>query len=299
MEIFRWWRRIRCPLEACRWPWVLPGNLAIAHGPGQVNHRQKIAQRENRGACGGKHVEYLELRRISVIAPRHAEVSEDELREEGQIETDEENHRGSPRERFRVEPPGNLGPPEVQAADVGHDCAADHDVVEVRDDEIGVVNVNVQAEAGEKETGEAADHEETNEAERINHGRIPGDGAFVERRSPVKDFYRRGNSHQVAEERKSEGCVGGLAGNKHVVGPNQKADNRNGDARARDEGVAEDGLACKSRNDLTDHAHRRENHDVHGGMGIEPEEMLEEYGIAAESGNEKDQLKHTFVAGTT
>src|SRR5437762_5987756 len=76
------------------------------------------------------------------------------------------------------------------------------------DDEIGVVNVNVQAQASEEEACEAADHKQANEAERINHGRIPRDRAFVECRSPIKNFYRRGNRHQVAEERKSEGGVG-------------------------------------------------------------------------------------------
>jgi hypothetical protein len=49
-----------------------------------------------------------------------------------------------------------------------------------------------------------------------------------------------------------------------------------------DKTVAEDALAREAGNDLGDDAHRRENHDVDGGMGIEPEQMLEEERIAAE-----------------
>ena len=40
---------------------------------------------------------------------------------------------------------GHLRPPEVQAAQERHDRAAHHDVVEVRDDEVGVVQVDVDA----------------------------------------------------------------------------------------------------------------------------------------------------------
>ena len=69
----------------------------------------------------------------------------------------------------------------MQAAHITHDRAADHDVMEVGDDKIGVVNVNVQAEAREEKPREATDHEQANEAEGIYHRRIPGDRAFVER----------------------------------------------------------------------------------------------------------------------
>src|SRR5207244_2919523 len=114
------WERIYFQLQARGRPRILPGNLAIAHGPGQVQHRQQIAQRKNRGARRGQHVKHLEFRRIGVIAARHAEIAKNELREEGQVETDEENHRGCPRERYRVETAGNLRPPEMQAADITH-----------------------------------------------------------------------------------------------------------------------------------------------------------------------------------
>ncbi len=205
-------------------------------------------------------------------------------------------HRGKPRERLRIEPAGNLRPPEVQGADVSHYRAAHHDVVEVGDHEIGVMDVNVQAEGGEEKPGEAADHEQANEAERIDHRRIPGDRALVERRSPVKNFYRRRNGHEVAEKRKGERNVGGLAGNKHVMRPNEEADDRDGDTGASDEGIAKNGFAGEGRDNLADYAHGRKNHDVHDGVRIKPEQMLKKNGIATQSGVEEAQVKQALKA---
>src|SRR5882757_615277 len=79
--------------------------------------------------------------------------------------------------------------------------------------------------------------------------------------------------------------------------PNEEADDCDGNARTSDEGVAEDGLAREGRNDFADHTHGGKNHDVYGRVRIEPEQMLEEDGIAAESGIEKAQMKHALEAG--
>jgi hypothetical protein len=51
----------------------------------------------------------------------------------------------------------------VNAAEVAHDGAADHDVVEVRDHEVGVVEVDVGAERREEEAGQTADREQPEE----------------------------------------------------------------------------------------------------------------------------------------
>ena len=48
---------------------------------------------------------------------------------------------------FGIDPAGHLRPPVVEPAEVAHDRAADHDVVEVRDDEVGVVHVDVERRA--------------------------------------------------------------------------------------------------------------------------------------------------------
>src|SRR5580692_402273 len=148
IEIFGERRRRGLPLKPrCR-PWVRSCDLSVAHRPRQINHRQQVAERENRGTRRGHHVKHLKLGWIAVIAARHAEIAENKLREERQVEPNEKSDCGRLRQTFGIQSAGNLRPPEVQSTDVAHHRAADHDVVEVRDDEIGVVKVDVQAEAG-------------------------------------------------------------------------------------------------------------------------------------------------------
>jgi len=57
----------------------------------------------------------LELRHVAVIviAARHAHVAEDELREEGEIESDEYDERGQACPTLGIEASGNFGPPEM------------------------------------------------------------------------------------------------------------------------------------------------------------------------------------------
>ena len=82
---------------------------------------------------------------------------------------------------FRIHAPGNLRPPEMHAAEVGHQRAAHHDVVEVGDDEVGVGDVDVDAEARQEQSGQAADGEQADEAEGVQHRR---------RRNEMEPLYR-------------------------------------------------------------------------------------------------------------
>ena len=60
----------------------------------------------------------------------------------------------------------------MDAAEIRHHHAADHDVVKVRDDEIGVVDVDVDGDRGEEKAGQAADGEEADETQGIEHRRV-------------------------------------------------------------------------------------------------------------------------------
>src|SRR5208283_3568996 len=183
-------RRRSFPFEAGRRPRIITRDLAEERSPGQIDHRHQIADGENRGARGGHHVVHLKFRRVDVIAARHAQIAEQELREERQVEANKEYQRRNPRDPLRIHAAGHLRPPKVQAAEVTHDCAADHDVVKVGHDEISVVNVDVRAEAAEEESGEPADEEQAEEAERVEHRRVERNRATVESGRPVKNFYR-------------------------------------------------------------------------------------------------------------
>src|ERR1700722_7264395 len=67
-----------------------------------------------------------------------------------------------------------------------------------------------------------------------------------------------------------------------MVRPDQETEDRDCDRGERNETVAKDALAREAGEDLGDYTHRRQNHDVDGGVRVEPEQMLEEQRIAAE-----------------
>ena len=72
-----------------------------------------------------------------------------------------------------------------------------------------------------------------------------------------------------------------------MVGPNDESDDADGDHGVGHAEISEDGLAGEGRHDLTDHAERRQDEDVDLGMAEEPEQMLEQDGIAALRGVKK------------
>src|SRR5882762_7684150 len=297
IEIFSDRRRGRLPFEASARPRIGAGYFTVAHGPSEINHRQQVAQREDGSSGSGHHIEHLKFRRIAGVAARHAQIAENELREEREIEAQEKSDRSDAGQKFRIQLAGNLGPPVVQTADITHHRSANHDVVKVGDDEISIVEVNVQAETGEEETGGTADEEKADEAEGVQHRSVVGNGTFVERGGPVKDFDGRRNGNEVAEQREGERGVGGLTGEKHVVGPDKEADYGDGDTGAGDKRIAKDGLAREGWDDFTDYAHGRQNHNVDGRMRVKPEQVLEENGVAAKLRIEEAEVKHALHTG--
>src|SRR5580704_6824898 len=153
IKIFSQRRRGGGPLKTRRRPWIRAGHFAVAHRPCEINHWQEIAQRQNRSSRSGHHVEHLELRRIVVIAARHAEIAKNELWKESQVKAKEQEDRGYARQKLWIKFSSDLRPPEMQSADIAHHRAAHHDVVEMRHDEVGVVDMNVEAEAGQEQAG--------------------------------------------------------------------------------------------------------------------------------------------------
>jgi len=95
--------------------------------------------------------------------------SQNELREEREIEADEADERGQFTQALRYIRPVILGHQKWSPSQVGPSLRPDHHVVEVGDDKICVGDVNVDAERGQEQTGQAADGEEANEAEGIEH----------------------------------------------------------------------------------------------------------------------------------
>src|SRR5437763_14594632 len=91
LEVMRGGRRTGFPLQSRGLPWIRSGNLAIAHGPQQVNRRQERTDRQDRSARAGEHIQHLEPARIRKKAARHSQTPKDELREDGKSEADSGN----------------------------------------------------------------------------------------------------------------------------------------------------------------------------------------------------------------
>src|SRR5438552_2733498 len=94
VEVEGWWWRRGPPLEACCLPGIVFCDFAIAQRPQQVRHWQEISNRKDGRTRSRKHVQHLKFRRILPVAPRHSQISENELRKECQVETEEHDKRG-------------------------------------------------------------------------------------------------------------------------------------------------------------------------------------------------------------
>src|SRR5579885_1048998 len=78
-----------------------------------------------------------------------------------------------------------------------------------------------------------------------------------------------------------------------MMPPDDKAQNRDRHAGKCHEVIAENTFSGKTCDDFAYYSHARQNHDVHGRMGIEPEQVLEENGISADI-----RVKDAYVRDT-
>ena len=83
---------------------------------------------------------------------------------------------------------------------------------------------------------------------------------------------RHGDEHRADGEGRAERRV--HAALEHVMRPDDEPEERDARDRVDHRAVAEDRLAGERREDVADHSHRRQDHDVDGRVGIEPEQVL-------------------------
>src|ERR1051326_2242236 len=93
----------------------------------------------------------LKFTGIRMITARHTQITHDKLWEESQIESDVSDQRCKLAQFFGIHSPGDLRPPIMQATEKGYYHAADHYIMEVRNNEIGIREVDVSCERGRSE----------------------------------------------------------------------------------------------------------------------------------------------------
>ena len=79
-----------------------------------------------------------------------------------------------------------------------------------------------------------------------------------------------------------------------MMSPDQKPEQRDCQTRDRHEFVAKDAVTGEAADDLADHTHRGQNHDVDRRMGVEPEQVLEQDRIAAQGWIEDSDVQAAF-----
>ena len=84
-----------------------------------------------------------------------------------------------------------------------------------------------------------------------------------------------------------------------MVAPDQEAEHGDREAGKADEGIAENPLAGEAGDDLADHAHAGQNHDVHGRVRVEPEQVLKQDRVAAQLGIENADAQKPLHAATS
>src|SRR2546423_120976 len=100
----------------------------------------------------------------------------------------------------------------------------------MRDYEVGIVNMNVQAQAGQEQASKSAKKKYPNNPRGVQHGFMVVYPPLKGRRRKIKTFDRRWNRYKVAEQRERQRRIRRFTGQEHMVGPNEETDHGDGDA---------------------------------------------------------------------
>ena len=181
-----------------------------------------------------------------------------------------------------VEPPaGDLREPVIDGGEEREHRARRHQVVEVADDVVGVVQDEVARPEPERQAGHAAQAEHRQEGQREAHRRRVADGAAPQRDDERRDEDDRRHRHGHGRDLEEAAERGAHAREQHVVRPHQHRPGAQGDDRAHHQAVAPQRAPRVRRDDFRHDAHRRQDEHVDLGMREEPEEVLPEQRIAA------------------
>ena len=159
---------------------------ALEHVPGERKRRDAEDERADRGddvqrgePVGGQ---------VVGVAARHALVAEPVLHQERGVEADERQPEVQLAQPLVEQPAGHLREPEVDARVGGEHDRAEQHVVEVRDHEVRVGDVEVDRRAGQQHAGQATEQEGDQEAHREQHRCLERQLALPHRADPVEEL---------------------------------------------------------------------------------------------------------------
>ena len=214
--------------------------------------------------------------------------------EESQVEADEDQPEGRYRQPVHGGAPCQQRQPVVERRKHRESEGASHHIVHVGDDEIGVVGLPVERHHGEHDAGQAAHHEDEEEAENVEHRHVPARPAVRQRGKPGEDLHRC----RHRDDRRARGEEGERemrdAHGEHVVHPNAEAQEGERNDRDDDRPVADQRPVGEDRDDRRQHAGHGQEDDVDVRVAEQPEQVLPEQRIAAARRVEERQAEGAF-----
>ena len=201
--------------------------------------------------------------------------------EERQVEEQERPEEVATSPCFAEHLAEHLGEPVIDTCKDAEERTTEEHVVNVRNDEVGVVNVDVNRCRCHEHARQTTDDEHRDESQGVEHCRRELDVTTPQRSEPVEHLDGRRNGNNDGRQHEGGAKERIHARLEHVVPPHDEA--QEGNARnGEDHGlVSVDGLACERGHHIGDDTHQGQDHDVHGRVRVEPEEVLPEYGLTA------------------
>ena len=175
----------------------------------------------------------------------------------------------------------HLGPPVIEAREQSEYCSTEQHVMEVRHDVVRVGLLRICRGYCVGNARETADSELNNQSNCEHHRNGEGELPAPHRHHPVHNLHtgRYCNSHCRHREHRNRDRA--KTRGEHVVGPHTPANETNCSTRHRDDRVTEQRLLREDRDDFTDDAERRQNHDVHLRVTKNPEQVLPQKWVSA------------------
>ena len=218
------------PFERPRAPGIRPGDPAPAAAPHDVDEEHQHAQAEQDRAERRHEVQLAPagLGRVGVNAPRHPPQAQLVEGEERQVEPDEEQGEVPQADPLAEHPAGPLGEPVIERPEEGEDRPADQDVMQVGDDEEGIVRLEVDRDRGEHHPGQATDQEGGEEGEHEPQRDFDERTTAPEGGDPAEDLDAVGDRDHQARCREQPLAELRQGRGEHVVDPDAEADERHG-----------------------------------------------------------------------
>src|SRR6185312_16508779 len=148
------------------------------------------AKRDDARADGGQQVgrSPTHLRRIRIDPPRHALEAQDVHREKSQIETNEQDPEVQLPDGLVHQTPSHFRIPVIKATEQREERAPNQHVMEMRDNEKRVVDLQIEGHGTQQHAGESAQYEDGDEAEDKMQGSVQSQTAAPERGDPAEDL---------------------------------------------------------------------------------------------------------------